>query len=100
MRPLVVIDDEMLSAMLNDQRYRAIIPCLEVVSTKLKATKSRCRSCNQQVKDRRRELLEQARNCLREMPPPQRGELKRLLQTQRYRLRYRNAAGVLVVMTY
>lgn len=100
MRPLVVIDDEMLGAMLSDQRYRDVVPCLGIVYNKVKNNKSRCNRCNQQVKDKRRELLEQARNCLREMTPASRNELKALLQTQRYRLKYRNSSGVLVNMTY
>ena len=100
MRALTVIDDEMLASMVRDTRYRTLIPCLNVVYDKMQKNKAACGRCKKQVKVKQNELLEQARNCLREMPVSQRSALKQQLQTQKYRLKFRNASGVLMSVTY
>lgn len=99
-RALTIIDDEMLAAMVRDTRYRDLIPCLSTVFDKMQKNRAKCGRCQKQVRDKQRELLEQARNCLREMPVEQRNALKQQLQTQKYRLKYRNASGVMMNVTY
>jgi len=102
MKDLVIIDNTTLAAMVGNQQYRDLIPCLQDTANAVARPRGRrCGSCSSRsAKESQTKLLDRARNCLRELPTDKRNAVKKLLNTRKYRLIYRNNAGIMVKMTY
>ena len=99
-RDLVVIDEAMLRSMLGNTKYCALIPCFDGVNKDLRKAAANCNKCGRTVKDTQSGLVARGFNCIRELTPDKRGELKKILDTRKYRIYYRNSAGIVIKMTY
>jgi hypothetical protein len=99
-RDLVVIDESTLRSMLSNAKFCALIPCFNDVNRDLRKQTAGCGKCGRTVKDAQAGLVARGFGCIRELFPEKRTELKKLLDTRKYRIYYRNSAGVVVKMTY
>lgn len=99
-RDLVVIDEATLRSMLSNSKYCALIPCFNDVNAALRKSAANCNRCGRVVKDEQAGIVARGFACIRELVPEKRTELKKLLDTKKYRIWYRNNSGIVVKMTY
>ena len=101
MRDVVVIEDSLVFAMLNDSAFNTTIPCLfgkkDIFLTKSGAG---CSSCSQKRQARRREELQRIKACFAGLSAEKRDELKKLLNTQKIRVVYNTASGQTAQITF
>lgn len=101
MRDLTIIEDSTISSMLRDNRYITAFPCLKTAAGRLKNMQPGCGRCGRKSSGRTQSnIIQEAKNCVRELPPEGRAKLKALLGTKKYRVVYKDNAGRIMKVTF
>jgi hypothetical protein len=100
MRDLVVLEDSTIITLLNDVRIAESIPCFYNKKDLFRANGSGCSSCARKKQEKQRSAMAQVKSCLAGMSQEKKNELKQLLDAQKIRVVYANAAGQVVQLTF
>lgn len=91
MRDLLVLEDGVVRAMIQDAAYRAVFPFLQKAADKL--TSGGCGRCNRQRHQAEANLMTEVKQAIASMPSSKKIELKKMLQANKVRLHYRTVSG-------
>lgn len=83
---LLVIEDNVIKAMMADPRFTNAIPCLQSGKIELKNVSKKCGRCSRRRTSLRRKAFNNIRRCLANLAGSQRGQIKKLLGVQRVRV--------------
>lgn len=101
MRDLIIIEDSTISSMLRDNRYVSSFPCLKTAADRLKNMQPGCGRCGRKTAGRTQtNIIQDAKNCLRELSPEGRTKLKALIGAKKYRIVYKDNAGRIMKVTF
>lgn len=101
MRDLIIIEDATVSSMLRDNRYISAFPCLKTAADRLKNMQPGCGRCGRKSTGRTQtSIIQDAKNCLRELSAEGRNTLKTLIGAKKYRIVFKDNAGRIMKVTY
>jgi hypothetical protein len=100
-RPLVTIDHAAIAGMLANAKFLAVVPCLKIPAGKLKQLRPGCTQCSRDENAKKqKQIITETLDCLKELAPPRRAELKKLLNAKSYRIITDNGRGGTDKRTY
>ena len=94
---MLTIQDNTIKAMMSDQRFLDLLPCLRSSKTGLQAAYRGCGSCQRKKQAARRRAYAEARNCISRLPADKRNSLKKLLGADKVRVVRRGSTGAVKV---
>lgn len=100
MRPLVVIDDGIILALLNDVSFAASVPCLQNKKEIFTSSMSGCGACARKRQERQKKEMTTIKTCIAGMSTEKKNELKKKLDAQQLRIVYVNGANQVVQLTF
>lgn len=101
MRDLIVIEDSTISSMLRDNRYVLAFPCLKTAADRIKNLQPGCGRCGRRTSNRTQtSIIQDAKNCIRELSAEGRNKLKSLIGAKKYRIVYKDNAGRIMKVTF
>lgn len=100
MRPLAILDDSAIMALLNDATIAAKIPCLTNKRDIFNVKSGGCGMCVKKRQEKQRKEMAAIKTCIAGMSPEKKAELKRALDAEKVRIVYTSISQQVTQLTF